>query len=255
MVLAAVFCAGCASYAAPGGPAPMAALVAVENADGAPLPPTVNRPVSVNLVRVQAADYAALSADRVATGAFSVVMPTERAARPLKTVARWPLVEKVETLRPALLPERLNTLDDLRLAAAKNLADLLIVYTVDTRFELDGRAVEPLADLPTGKAPDGNAAITSAASVVLIDVRTGFRYGSTQASARTDDLSGAWLTGTSLDRKRLDTEQLAIDALLSDAEKIWRGVVAYDVSGGAAPDLGDDTPAAVDALDSARGGA
>ncbi len=221
-LLAVVLCAGCASYTAPGGPAPLAVLVAGEGSDSAPLPPTATHPVRVNLVRVQAPDYAALSADRVATGSFSVVMSTERSVRSLKAVARWPWVEKVDALNPGLLPERLSNLNDLRLAAAKNLADLLIVYTVDTHFELDGRALAPLADLATGKTPDGSAAILCGATAVLLDVRTGYRYGKVEASARNDDLSGAWLTAGALDRKRLDTEQQAVDAVLSASEALWR---------------------------------
>lgn len=225
MVLAGVFCAGCASYATPGGPAPLSALNPGEASAAPAFPPVVNHPVQVTLVRVQAADYAALSAERIGNGGFSVVVPAERAARPLKAVAQWPWVEKAEALKPALLPERLNTLDDLRLAAAKNLADLLVVYTVDTQFEIDGRALAPLADLSTGKAPDGSAAIRSGAVAVLIDVRSGYRYGQVEASARTDDLSGAWLTAGALDRKRMDTEQQAVDALLQAAGAMWRQAV------------------------------
>jgi hypothetical protein len=229
MVLAGVFCAGCASYATPGGPALLASLAADPVSNASFAPPVPSFPVHVNLVRVQAANYASLTAERVAGGSFSVVTPAERAGRPLKAVSQWPLVADAAQLRPALLPERLATLDDLRLAAAKNLADVLVVYTVDTLFEVDGRNLAPLAEVSLGKPPGERAGITSTASAVLIDVRSGYRYATVNADARLDDLDGAWLTSATLDKKRLETEQQALDALWVEAGKIWRGVTPAGV--------------------------
>ena len=70
--------------------------------------PTLSAPVSINLVRVQAADYEAFSVERLASGSFSVVAPVElTSTQPLRSVTQWPLVSVVEILRPALLPARL----------------------------------------------------------------------------------------------------------------------------------------------------
>ncbi|MFA5940452.1 MAG: hypothetical protein WC809_13930 [Sinimarinibacterium sp.] len=225
LLLTLTLCAGCASYATPGGPAPLATMNAADAEAVAAARPTLSFPVSINLVRIQAADYESFSAERLAGGSFSVVAPAELAApQALRAVAQWPLVSAVEVLRPALLPARLESLDDLRLAAAKNLADVLIVYTVDTRFESGGVGLAPRAELSLGKSPSPNAAVASTASALLIDVRTGYRYGMAQANARVDDLADAWMSAAALDRTRVDTERQAVIALLSEAQKIWNGI-------------------------------
>lgn len=190
--------------------------------------PVPSYPVSVNLVRVQAADYASLSSERIAGGAFSVVMPPELSTpESMQAISQWPLVTDAGVLRASLLPQELTSLDDLRLAAAKNLADVLIVYTVDTRFESGGRQLDPLVDIPLGDAPAADACVTASASAVFIDVRTGVRYATAQSSARADDLDDAWKSATALDRKRIDVEKQAFVALLAESEKVWAQVAGH----------------------------
>lgn len=221
-------CAGCASYTTPGGPASLAAMQAGEAAPSGSALPVPSYPVSVNVVRVQAADYASLSAERIAGGAFSVVMPPELSTlESMQAISQWPLVTDAGVLRASLLPPELTSLDDLRLAAAKNLADVLIVYTVDTRFEAGGRKLDPLVDISLGEAPAADACVTASASAVFIDVRTGLRYATAQSSARADDLGDAWKSATALDRRRIDVEKQAFVALLSESEKVWARIAGH----------------------------
>lgn len=229
IVLAAVFlfCAGCAGYVTPGGPAP---LSDISRADATLLlaqQPSPRFPVKLGMVRVQASAYKSFSSASYGSGRFSVVATHELLSdQPLQTVSKWPLVADVAPLNTTLLPSRLESLDDLRLAAAKNQADVLMVYTIDTSFQVKGHRYAPLADLPVGKAPDKDAAITSAASAAFIDVRTGFSYGTVQAAASVDDLSDAWQTGKTLDDKRMQAERDAFGSMLSAAEKTWSDIAS-----------------------------
>lgn len=228
-LLTLLLCAGCAGYATPGGPAPLPALASAGTSAASAAQPTMSFPISLQLIRLQAADYRSFSIGTLASGSFSAVTSAELATpQRLHALAQWPLVADVQALRGESLPQQLETLDDLRLAAAKNLADVLIVYTIDTRFESGGESLAPLAELSLGKAPAQETHIQSVASALLLDVRTGYPFGTVQASARVDDLDGAWLTAAALDRKRIDAEQQAFAALLTEAGKLWAGVAAQN---------------------------
>lgn len=216
-----MFCAGCASYATPGGPAPLAAMSTGDGAGSEALPAALSHPIRVSVVRIQAADYASASSERIATGAFSVVMAPELSSQPVRTIAQWPLVTEAAVLRAALLPAEVLSLDDLRLAAAKSLADVLLVYTLDTRFEAGGRSFNPLDEISLGAAPTPDACVTTAASALLLEVRTGRRYGTAQSSARVADLGEAWRSAAALDGKRIEAERQAFAALLSESQTVW----------------------------------
>lgn len=224
MALPALLCAGCASYVTPGGPA--ASVVMSSDDPGAAMTaPILPVPATVALVRVQAADYTAVAGEPFGTGAFTVLVPPKPQPA-VADVASWPLVGRAELLSPDRLPLQLTTLDDLRLASAKSLADVMIAYTVDTQFDIDGQALPPRSSIKTGKAPGENTTIQARVSGVVVDVRTGYRYATVLASATSDDLDGAWLTGGTLDRRRLAVEQDAVTAFLTQAAEVWGGMAA-----------------------------
>lgn len=224
LALVLVFCAGCAAYLTPGGPAPLADIGHGDAILSPAQQPSLQFPANLGLVRVQAAAYRSFSSTGIGSGRFSVVATQElHGDRSLQSVAKWPQVAEAQAIDPVLLPARLESLDDLRLAAAKHQADVLMAYTIDTVFQVKGHRYGPLADLPLGKAP-GEASIDATASAAFFDVRTGFRYGETKASIRLADLGDAWQSGRLLDGKRMQAEREAFAALLSEAEKTWSGI-------------------------------
>jgi hypothetical protein len=88
-----------------------------------------------------------------------------------------------------LLPPKLDSLDDLRLASAQVQADIVLVYTLDTSFRIQGRGYGPLAAISLGVVPDRDAYITSTASALFIDVRTGFIYSVAESTAKASGLT------------------------------------------------------------------
>lgn len=227
-VIALMFCAGCASYVTPGGPARLAELNGADVADVADpgaRPPSPHFPVRFGVVRVQAPAYRSRSVRSLGEGRFSIVETQELLDQAqLKAIANWPVVAKVATLDGALLPARLESLDDLRLAAAKIQADILLVYTLDTAFRLQGQPYGPAAKIALAESPGREAGVTSTASALFVDVRTGFIYGSVQASGAAVGLDQAWRSVDSLDGKRLEAERQAAAALLSEGEKTWNAI-------------------------------
>lgn len=221
----ALLCAGCASYTMPGGPIRLEDINRADAAELASRQPSPHFPANVAVVRVQAPAYKSYSSASYGRGKFSVVTTPELfTEQQLQDLGQWPSVAGVATLNHFLLPNDLDSLDDLRLAAAKLQADILLVYTVGTAFRVQGQDYGPLAVISLGKAPDGDAYVASTASAVFTDVRTGYSYGTAEATAKASGLSDAWGSSDSVDKKRLEAEQQAFTQLLVEAQKTWAGI-------------------------------
>lgn len=219
-----LLCAGCASYRTPGGPAPFAKL-GLEAGD-AIQPPAPQFPLRLALVRVQAPGYRSYTADGSGQGRYSVVADDALADETqLQAVAKWPALSGAARLDASLLPAALDSLGELRLAAAKMQADVLLVYTLDTSLHAGDRAYEAAAKIAL-EAPDGESSVASAASAVFIDVRTGYDYGSATAGVQLDAPAETWRSREALDGRRVEAERQAFAALLAAAQTSWRGIVA-----------------------------
>lgn len=225
IIAVALLCGGCASYMTPGGPAPLPQIAGGDVGDTAQQP-SPQFPLNLVAVRVQAPAYRSLTTRGYGKGHFSVITPPELMEAPqLQALVQWPQVAKVSVFDASLLPEKFGSLADLRFAAAKMQADVLLVYTVATSFRVNGHDRDPGGKIALGDKPDADAAVTSIASLAFVDVRTGFTYGATQASATVDGLADAWSSDAALDAKRLDAERQAFAALLVAAGKSWNGIV------------------------------
>lgn len=220
-----LLCAGCASYTTPGGSIHLQDLGA-DAAEAAAAQPAPHFPANLGVVRVQAPGYKSRSSESYGEeGRYSVVITQELLAQAqIEAIAGWPLVESVTTLERDVLPPKLDSLSDLRLAAAKLQVDVLLLYTVGTRFQLNGKAYGPQAKLPLGAEADADSHVASEASLAFIDVRTGYVYGSAEAAAQLPGLAADWKSEEALDRKRLEAERQAFGALLIQAASAWDGI-------------------------------
>lgn len=220
---------GCAAkYVTPGGPARLDAIDRADIAEVAARQPAASFPARIAVVRVQAADYrSSTAAAPLATGRFSVVPTKELISDDeLRTIGEWDDVAAVAPLGKLLLPAKLESIEDLRLAAAKLQADVLLVYTIDTTFRVQGRGYGPLAVLSLGLVPDRDAYVTSTASAIFVDVRTGFVYGVAEATEQESGLTNAWSSSDTVDAKRIAAERDACRTLLTEARQTWSGIVA-----------------------------
>ncbi len=225
-VALALLCAGCAGhYVTPGGSVRLSDINREDVAAVAALKPSPHFPANIAVARVQAPQYVSHSSAGYGVGKFSLV-PTQEllSDADLDGLGHWPSVAGVVTVNRLLLPTRLDSLEDLRIAAAKLHADVLLVYTVDTTFRIQGRAYGSLALISLGLVPDRDAYITSTASAVFTDVRTGYTYGAAEATAKSQGLTNVWGTRDTIDRKRLDAERQATALLLIQAATTWTGI-------------------------------
>lgn len=221
-----VVLSGCAaSYVTPGGPVKLADINRTDIAEVASRKPSPNFPARLALARVQAPQYKSYTSDSYGTGRYSVVTTQELLTdEQMDAMSKWPSMAGIGPLNRLLLPERLDSLDDLRVSAAKLQADILLVYTIDTSFKVQGRNYAPFSILSLGIVPDRDAYITSTASALFTDVRTGFIYGLSEATSRATGLTNVWRSSSTVDLKRQETEQEAFKLLLPQLEKTWTGI-------------------------------
>ncbi len=226
-VVVAVLLSGCSAYVTPGGAVRLEEINRADIAEIASRKPAATFPARLAVVRVQAADYRSQTAEPLVTGRFSVVATQELMSESqLTDIGRWPRVAGVAPINRLLLPEKLDSLDDLRLSAAKVQADVLLVYTIDTSFRVQGRGYGPLAVISLGLVPDRDAYITSTASAIFSDVRTGFVYGVAEGTAKATGLTNAWSSRDTVDRKRIGAEREAFQLLMTEAARTWSSVAA-----------------------------
>jgi hypothetical protein len=228
LVVFAAIPSGCAHYTTPGRAANLTAIDRSDIRREMEREPAVSFPARLAILRVQAPDYRSQTYAGAGprAGEFSVLTVQELLrAEQLAAMEAWPSVAGVAPVNRLLLPEQMNGMDDLRLAAAKLQADVLLLYTVDTKFEVRRKSVLPIGVISLGTAPDRDAHVTTTASALLVDVRTGFVYGVAEATARKDGLANFWSTGEQLDKRRFEAEDEAFGSLIGELAEAWRGVV------------------------------
>jgi hypothetical protein len=229
----ALFCStGCAHYSVPGRAADMSAFGAkqVEGSDPSIIAsqskrPLAHFPTAVAAVRVQAPGYRPDSGVTWGKGRYCIVT-TRDVEKDSQTarLAKMPLVAGVVPINRLLLPEELNSDLELRQAAAALHADVLLVYTLDTTFEVEDK-VAPLTTLTLGLSPTENASAVCTASAVLLDTHNGFVYGVAEATDKSSQIASAWTSGAAVDDTRKRTEAGAFEKLVGELEKSWDGVI------------------------------
>jgi hypothetical protein len=218
-------CSGCASYVTPGAAVRLQDIDRPDIAAAAARKASPNFPARLTIARVQAPQYRSYSSEAYGNGRFSVLTTQELLSEAnVVAIQKWPAVAGAVPINRLMLPARLESLDDLRLAAAQVQSDVLLVYTLDTAFRIQGRGYGPLAAISLGLVPDRDAYITSTASALFIDVRTGFVYGVAEATSKTSGLTNIWSSSSTIDKKRVEAEQAAFDLLLAQATTTWAGI-------------------------------
>jgi hypothetical protein len=226
---------GCASYHAPGGPANLREVAAITPAAqkaGTPddiqssfeKKPLANFPANVAVVRLQAPGYRSQTAEGWGGGAYSVVLTRDiEPADAVGRIAKFPLVRGVAPIGRMLLPSNFTGDRELRQAAARLQADMLLVYTLDTSFH-DRDLAAPISVVTLGLSPTKTTNVVTTASAVLMDTRNGFVYGVAEASAKRDGMASAWTTESAIDGDRRKTEAEAFEKLVGELETMWKGV-------------------------------
>ena len=227
---------GCASYSTPGRGAQMNLFGATPEAQAAGTDAGIQQvldkkplaafPASLAVVRVQAPGYVSYTSRGWGGGAYTVL--TTRDVEKPQDVARinaLPQVRGVAPLNRLVIPAVLNSDYELRAAAARMHADILVLYTIDTVFHETDRTT-PLTVVSLGAVNNHRLRIMATASAALLDTRSGYVYGLAEASGEHEELQNAYKTEEEIDRLRRDVESKAFAGLIGEMESTWRGVLA-----------------------------
>jgi hypothetical protein len=224
----ALLASGCATYTTPGAGVTLENLASAD-ADIAELlkvEPASPFPARLTVARVQAAGYYSRTNSCYGTGRYCVV--TTRDIEPEATfeaLAKLPQVAGLALMNRMLLPGKLSSAKDLRHAAATLKSDLLLVYSLDTGFNIENTDVGPLALISLGFLPTKNARVTATASAAMFDVRTGFVYGVAETTAVEAQRGTFWSSSEAVDAARKKAETEAFQKLTVEIEKLWRDIL------------------------------
>jgi hypothetical protein len=188
--------------------------------------PMARFPARIAFVRVQAPDYHTSSTESYGNGRYSVVTVREiEEGADMEAMAKWPGIAGVGGLNRLVIPSQLNTDKELRQAASRLQADMLLIYSVDTTFRVNEHEIGPLGIITLGTMPNHEARVTSTCSAAIFDVRSGYLYALTEATAQSSELASAWRTEKAIDNSRVKAERESFKKLLPELEKTWTDVV------------------------------
>lgn len=218
---------GCAShrYIAPSGPVEVADFTDPEIREGFEREPVATFPVSMAVVRLQESGYRHHDYMSYGHGKFSAALDSD--VEGPDAYARLGALENVRgvvRLNRLLLPERMHSEKDVRVAASKVRAGMLLVYTLDTEFWVEGED-RALSTITLGVFSNREARVKTTASALIIDTQTGFIYGVAEASSQKSQMANAWTTKERIDASRKVTEVEAFEKLLGETEVMWGGIV------------------------------
>jgi len=220
---------GCASYIPPSGRADFAAFSSSSMQESFAAKPAAGFPAGIAAVRVQAPRYRSYYTEReggvYGEGRYSIITVKDvEEDVDIERMAKLPQVGGLISMSTLLLPERLQSDRELREAAARLKADMVLLYTFDTSFH-DNDASVALNVISLGLSPTRRIFVRVAASALLIDTRTGFIYAALETNEKRQVTTNAWESRETADRARRDTEKTAFKALVSEFEKTWPQIV------------------------------
>lgn len=109
---------------------------------------------------------------------------------------------------------------------------MLLIYTLDTAMGVKD-LMEPASVITLGLFPSQQAQVSSSAAAVLLDTRTGFLYGSVEATEHRRQAANAWTSAQAVDDARQAAERAAFEAMLDEFEHLWTDVVRRRLPQGA----------------------
>ena len=217
--------AGCATYIPPGAKADLQAFAPANIKEGFEAKPTSPFPASIAAVRVQAPTYTNYNLQQnggtYSSGRYSVVTTREvEDQSQFDRVARMPEVAGLVSINRMLLPTKLEGDREIREAAARLQADLVFLYTFDTAF-FDTDLAKPLSVITLGLSPTRKLFVTTTASALLMDTRTGYVYSAYEVTQKTDTLSTSWGSRDAADDARRRNEGEAFSKLMNEFVASW----------------------------------
>lgn len=219
-------CSGCASYVTPAAGVSLAEVSDTSLAEMYARKPASTFPANLAVMRVQDSGYYTKTNRGYGNGRYSIVTTRDvESEEDFERFGKLPLVSGVAPVGRMLLPANAQDIRDLRSPAAQLRADILLLYSIDTAFTVDGISLGPLTLVSLGLLPNKKAHVTVTVAGVLIDVRTGFVYGATEATVTEHQRATIWSSEQVIETARLKAEAAAFTSFVQDFEGLWTGMV------------------------------
>ena len=190
------------------------------------LVPLARFPTAMAVVRVQSAvPYSRSSGVSYGRGAYSVVLtPTVERNEHLDQLRDLEQLNGVVRLNRLVLGTQLRTDKELRNAAARLHADLVLIYTINTEWTIDDDP-EPLDAITFGLSRFKNITVTSTATALLMGTHNGFVYATTEVARDKKYKDNAWRTSEQIEAAQEVLEQEAFDGLVDSFTESWPEVI------------------------------
>lgn len=231
---------GCVSrYTTPGAPADFRALgITAQEADAITddsiaerlnRRPAASFPANIAVVRVQDGGYRTYSmstSDYVKYENVTIINRRDVEDEvDMAAIRALPRIRDISVLNRLVLPASVKEGIDLRSAAADVHADVLFVYTFDTRFGSHTQ-VPFLGTITLGLFPAEQARVNTTVSGAFIDTRTGYVFGLVEGRVTEKQIANLWTSSAAIDQSRRRAEKAAFKLMVGQAMDKWRHIAA-----------------------------
>lgn len=110
---------------------------------------------------------------------------------------------------------------DLRTAAAQLRGDVLLIYTVDSRFRSEDKPATPIHVLTLGFLKKNKTHVTATVAAAFLDVRTGFVFGAVESTATETQRDNTWSSLNRAEIAQRAAETKAFAGALDEVERAW----------------------------------
>lgn len=220
----------CSQYVTPGADVKISALADEDVARLLSNKPASEFPVNLAIARIQSPGYTNYQyrknfQDQPQANFSMILTRNAQEDEAFARVSEWEGVSQASPFNRLLLPLKYSSIKDLRLAAARMKAGMLLVYTFNTEFIIDTRNYGPQNVFTLGYLKNKDVKVVTTASAALFDVQTEYLYGLAEFTASKNRKANAWKKFDEVDALRIQTEQEAFRKLLSEVEKMWKEVL------------------------------
>ncbi len=227
-LLLAIFSSCSTKYVTPGDDVNISQLADEDIAKILSNKPTSEFPVSIAVARIQAPTYTNYNNPRdksYGNGNFTMILTREAdEEKQIQEIAKLKGIKQMSPFNRLLLPYNYSSIKDLRLAAAKMKAQMLLVYTFDTEFSVDAKNYGPQNAFTLGYLKNKDVKVRTTSSAALFDVQTEYLYGLAEATEEVQKNSNIWKQSQDVDNLRVESEKKSFEKLSKEIGKMWEDV-------------------------------
>lgn len=194
--------------------------------------PSAEFPVNIAVARIQAPNYTNYqyrnftNSEPSVNRNYSMILTRDADEEKIfEDLSKLKDIIQISPFNRLLLPYDYKSIKDLRLAAAKMKAQMLLVYTFDSQFYIDTKNYGPQNVFALGYLKNKEVKVRTTCSAALFDVQTEYLYGLSEANAENSKKSNAWKKQDEVDNLRVETEKESFKRLGVELEKMWNDVL------------------------------